>query len=105
MQKDFWPDFEDASGVYCVGEVYSGDASYTCPYQNYLSGVLNFPVYYPLIRAFTSSSGSISELVSMISTVKSSCADSTLLGTFSENHDLPRFGSITSDTSVSYGDE
>ncbi|KAH8152050.1 uncharacterized protein LAJ45_04044 [Morchella importuna] len=100
VQKDFWPDFEDASGVYCVGEVYSGDASYTCPYQNYLSGVLNFPVYYPLIRAFTSSSGSISELVSMISTVKSSCADSTLLGTFSENHDLPRFGSITSDTSL-----
>lgn len=29
----------------------------------------------------------------MINTVKSTCKDSTLLGTFVENHDNPRFAS------------
>lgn len=49
--------------------------------------------YYPLLRAFSSTSGSISDLYNMINTVKSTCKDSTLLGTFMENHDNPRFAS------------
>lgn len=36
----------------------------------------------------------------MISTVKGSCADVTLLGSFSENHDQPRFASLTPDLSL-----
>jgi alpha-amylase len=35
----------------------------------------------------------MSDLYNMINTVKSLCADSTLLGTFVENHDTPRFAS------------
>jgi hypothetical protein len=49
--------------------------------------------YYPLLRAFKSPSGSISDLYNMIETVKYTCADSTLLGNFIENHDNPRFAS------------
>lgn len=49
--------------------------------------------YYPLLRAFKSTSGSISDLYNMINTVKDNCPDSTLLGTFIENHDNPRFAS------------
>jgi alpha-amylase len=45
VEKDFWPGYNDAAGVYCVGEVASGDPVYTCPYQNYLDGVLNYPMY------------------------------------------------------------
>jgi glycosidase len=45
VEKDFWPGYNDAAGVYCVGEVFSGDPAYTCPYQNYLDGVLNYPMY------------------------------------------------------------
>ncbi|KAL2007729.1 hypothetical protein VTN00DRAFT_7711 [Thermoascus crustaceus] len=100
VQKDFWPGYNDAAGVYCVGEVFDGDPGYTCDYQNYLDGVLNYPMYYPLLRAFSSTSGSISDLYNMINTVKSECADSTLLGTFVENHDNPRFASYTSDISL-----
>lgn len=99
VDKAFWPSFNQAAGVYCTGEVFDGDASYTCPYQNYLDSVLNYPIYYPLTRAFTSPSGSISDLVNMINTLKSGCKDSTLLGSFSENHDITRFASITSDYS------
>ncbi|KAH8704142.1 putative alpha-amylase [Talaromyces proteolyticus] len=100
IQPDFWPGYNNASGVYCVGEVFDGDPTFTCPYQNYLNGVLNYPMYFPLQRAFQNSSGSISDLYDMINSVKSDCADSTLLGTFVENHDNPRFASYTEDYSL-----
>ncbi|KAJ5772754.1 hypothetical protein N7457_007650 [Penicillium paradoxum] len=99
VQKSFWPGFNDAAGVYAVGEIFDGSPSYTCDYQNYLDGVLNYPIYYPLLSAFKSSSGSINNLYNMINTVASSCADSTLLGNFIENHDNPRFASYTKDLS------
>lgn len=47
--------------------------------------------YYQLLNAFKSSSGSISSLASMINSVSSDCKDPTLLGSFIENHDNPRF--------------
>ncbi|KAJ5995875.1 hypothetical protein N7481_002852 [Penicillium waksmanii] len=81
------------------GEVFDGDPAYTCPYQNYLDGVLNYPIYYQLLYAFQSSSGSISDLYNMINSVASDCSDPTLLGNFIENHDNPRFASYTSDYS------
>ncbi|OGE49042.1 hypothetical protein PENARI_c024G10922 [Penicillium arizonense] len=99
VQKSFWPGYNDAAGVYCVGEIFDGDPAYTCDYQNYMDGVLNYPIYYQLLYAFQSSSGSISDLYNMINSVKSDCADSTLLGNFIENHDNPRFASYTSDYS------
>ncbi|KAL4887121.1 glycoside hydrolase superfamily [Aspergillus karnatakaensis] len=100
IQKDFWRDYNDAAGVYAVGEVLHGDPEFTCPYQEVLDGVLNYPIYYPLRRAFESTSGSISELFNMIEWVKNTCADSTLLGSFIENHDNPRFGSLTDDLAL-----
>ncbi|GME28447.1 hypothetical protein GTA08_BOTSDO06744 [Neofusicoccum parvum] len=99
VDKAFYPGFETAAGVFATGEVFDGDPSYTCDYQNYMDSVLNYPVYYPLVRAFTSTSGSISDLVNMINTLKSGCKDTTLLGSFSENHDITRFAAITSDFS------
>lgn len=100
VQKDFWPDFNKAAGVYCVGEVFDGDADYTCPYQEVMDGVLNYPIYFPLLKAFKSTSGSMSDLYNMINTVKSKCSDSTLLGNFIENHDNPRFASYTDDMAL-----
>ena len=43
VDTGFFPGFQSASGVYIVGEVYNGDPTYVCPYQNYMSGVLNYP--------------------------------------------------------------
>lgn len=61
---------------------------------------LTLTSYFPLFEAFSSTSGDIPSLVSMISTVKSNCRDSTVLGSFSENHDQPRFASVTQDYSL-----
>jgi alpha-amylase len=56
--------------------------------------------YYWITQAFESTSGSISNLVNGINTMKSDCSDVTLLGSFLENHDNPRFASLTSDYSL-----
>lgn len=44
VEKEFWPGFVEAAGVYAVGEVFQGDPAYTCAYQEYVPGVLNFPM-------------------------------------------------------------
>lgn len=100
VQESFWPGFSAAAGVYCVGEVFDGDPAYTCPYQNYLDGLLNYPLFFPLTAAFQSTSGSISALVNEVNQIKSSCKNTSLLGTFLENHDNPRFASLTGDMSL-----
>ncbi|KKK16279.1 hypothetical protein P175DRAFT_0503862 [Aspergillus ochraceoroseus IBT 24754] len=99
VEKDFWPGYTKAAGVYCVGEVLNGDPAYTCPYQQYMDGILNYPIYYQLLYAFESSSGRIVDLYHMINSVASDCKDPTLLGNFIENHDNPRFASYTNDFS------
>ena len=56
--------------------------------------------YTPLVGAFESTSGSISNLANAITAVKGDCSDTSLLGTFSENHDQPRFASLTGDMAL-----
>jgi len=97
VSTGFWSSFKSAAGVYILGEVDSGDASYVCGFQDYVPGILNYATYFPLVAAFSSTSGSMSNLASMINTVKGSCSDMSVLGSFSENHDQPRFASITGD--------
>jgi alpha-amylase len=70
VRKDFWLKYEEASGVFCTGEVLHGgktlkdaslnlclliiplswsDPSYTLPYQGEaLTSVLNYPLFFPL---------------------------------------------------------
>ncbi|KAK5123434.1 hypothetical protein LTR08_006449 [Meristemomyces frigidus] len=100
VNTGFWSGFSAAAGVYMVGEVDEADAGYVCGFQNYIPGVLNYGTYFPLVSAFSSTTGSISNLASVIGTVKSSCKDTSLLGTFSENHDQPRFASLTEDMAL-----
>lgn len=72
VQKDFWPGFEKASGVYAIGEVFEGvelffffsekrnimmkfklgSLSYVGDYQKYMTGLLAYPLYYQVAFAF-----------------------------------------------------
>ncbi|KAL4919235.1 glycoside hydrolase superfamily [Aspergillus aurantiobrunneus] len=100
VEKDFWPGYVQAAGVYSVGEVLNGDPAYTCGYQaSIMDGVMNYPIYYPLREAFRSASGNMGNLYNMINSVSSNCRDPTLLGSFIENHDNARFASYTKDIS------
>jgi alpha-amylase len=56
--------------------------------------------YYPILNAFKSTSGDLTALATSISTVRSACKDVSLLGSFSESHDVPRFASYTQDISL-----
>ncbi|KAG8625602.1 hypothetical protein KVT40_006003 [Elsinoe batatas] len=100
IEKSFYPGFESAAGVYAVGEVFNGDPSYTCPYQEVMSGVLNYPAWYWITQAFQSTSGNIANLVNGVNRMTTACKDTTLLGSFLENHDNPRFASFVSDLSL-----
>ncbi|QIX00198.1 hypothetical protein AMS68_005715 [Peltaster fructicola] len=102
MQVDpaFWAGFGSASNMYMVGEVYNADPTLVCSYQNELPGLLNYPVYWPLFRAFTSTSGNISALASAMTQMTDDCKDTSLLGSFSENHDLPRVAEANSDINL-----
>lgn len=97
VEKSFWPGFRSAAGVYSIGEVLDGDINHTCSYQEELDGVLNYPLYYRLIEAFRDTNGNMTSLSLTMTAIQESCQDSTLLGTFSENHDNPRFLSHTTD--------
>ncbi|KAE8414637.1 glycoside hydrolase superfamily [Aspergillus pseudocaelatus] len=44
VQKDFWRGYNQAAGIYCIGEVFNGDPIYTCPYQDIMDGVLKYPM-------------------------------------------------------------
>jgi hypothetical protein len=45
VEKTFYPPFEQAAGVYVAGEVFEGNPTTICDYQNYMDGMLNFPSY------------------------------------------------------------
>lgn len=100
VDAEFWTTFLAAAGVFSLGEVLDGDAAYTCRYQGVLDSVLNYPVYYTLVRGF-SGSGSLVELARMGTRVADMCVDSALVGSFSENHDMPRFAAHSQDLAVS----
>lgn len=57
VEPDFFPGYQEAAGVYCVGEVDNGNPALDCPYQEVLDGVLNYPMYIPLhiIKIFANS--------------------------------------------------
>jgi alpha-amylase len=49
VPKTFWTGFVDAAGVFAVGEVLDGDATYVSGYQaDVMDSVFNYPIYYPL---------------------------------------------------------
>ncbi|CAD0045401.1 unnamed protein product [Aureobasidium pullulans] len=100
VDTDFWSGFGDAAGVFITGEITNGDPYGLCPYQNYMDSVLNYVMYYAATAAFSSTSGSMSGFVKQLNGMKSQCKDTTVLGSFSENHDQPRFASLTSDMSL-----
>lgn len=77
------------------------DSSYVGGYQTNASiNPFNYPIYFELIQSFNSSAGGFDSLVSEVSQVKGNFSDPTLLGSFLNNHDNPRFESYTSDMAV-----
>lgn len=90
VQKDFWPGFASAAGVYSIGEVFDGNPTYLAGYASLMPGLLNYATYYPM-NNFYQQRGSSQALVDMINTVSNTFPDPAALGTFLDNHDNPRW--------------
>ncbi|KAL9132427.1 MAG: hypothetical protein Q9175_006399 [Cornicularia normoerica] len=97
QDQQFFTPFETAAGVYIICEAYDYPIDVVCGYQKYVSGLLNFPVWYLVIDAFGSISGSITNLYNGITEMQGNCTDVSLLGNFVENHDVNRLPYTVSD--------
>jgi alpha-amylase len=91
MNPDFFPGFNQAAGVFCLGEGSTNLASSLCPLSTQLDGLINYPMYvkyyrqshlafaksffryYSITNAFKSTSANISTLVDGMNSVQSQC--------------------------------
>ena len=104
VDKGFWGQFKAAAGVYTVGEVDNGDINYVAPYQASspgtsapgVDGTLSYPLFFTLQNVFARGQ-SMSQITDMLNKYASKFANPALLGTFIDNHDNPRFLSLTHD--------
>ncbi|CAE7027619.1 hypothetical protein P3342_006017 [Pyrenophora teres f. teres] len=99
VEKDFWPGFATAAGVYSIGEVFDGDPTYLAQYAKLMPGLLNYAVYYPM-NNFYQQKGSSQALVDMMNTVSNTFPDPSALGTFLDNHDNKRWLAVKNDKTL-----
>ncbi|KAH7039737.1 alpha-amylase [Microdochium trichocladiopsis] len=97
VEKSFFPGFGQAAGVYMVGEVFDGNPTNLAAWTGSIDGVLNYAAYYWIRRAFASDTATVNELISEANSFRNQM-DTSKLGTFIENHDNPRYPTVTSDS-------
>lgn len=95
VKKDFWKEYAAAAGVYQVGEVLKGDVGYVSYYtHDGLDATMNYPLYFTLRNVFNYKH-SMYEIRGTLMSEQGAFADMDALGVFIDNHDNPRFLSIT----------
>ncbi|KAF2709021.1 carbohydrate-binding module family 20 protein [Pleomassaria siparia CBS 279.74] len=99
VEKDFWPGFSQAAGVYSIGEAFTGDPVALASYAKTMPGLLNYAMYYPMNR-FYQQQGSAQDIVDMHKTISDTFPDPSALGTFLDNHDNPRWLNEKNDVSL-----
>lgn len=96
VSKDFWREFtseikKEFPHFYFLGEVFDGRSSYVGSYQAAgIDGMLDFPLYYALTDVFKEGQSAV-RLKSMIEECQNTYQNSVMMGTFLDNHDVPRF--------------
>lgn len=73
-----------------MGECFNGDPAYVSPYQNDITALFNYPMYYTISDVFGSGK-SMYQIRNRYNTEDSDFANVDLLGVFVDNHDNPRF--------------
>ncbi|KIM23256.1 glycoside hydrolase family 13 protein [Serendipita vermifera MAFF 305830] len=128
VRGDFWPTFCQSAGVFCMGEVYEQDVGKAALWQTNpdqptaaaaetggngddavgMDSILNFPLYWSLVSAFgitgqpATGSLDLTVLRTKMDEAKSGFPNSAVLGTFLENHDVPRWSGISVDPQSLY---
>jgi alpha-amylase len=95
VPKWFWGEFAKNCGVFQLGEAADSRMKFVADYQNYIDGLLNFPLYYTLRDVFIFGK-SMYLIEQNFFNTKNIFKDPTLLGNFIGNHDFPRVLSMNS---------
>ena len=74
-----------------MGEVLKGDINWVAPYQNYVTGVFNFPIYFDIKKVWGKEKKPMKLLTETLKEEHTKFNNMDLLGVFVDNHDLPRF--------------
>ncbi|KAJ7184194.1 alpha-amylase [Mycena filopes] len=92
VKPDFWPGFAKSAGVFCMGEVFDPVVANVASFQGAsLDSLLNYPLYYALVAAFgLPGPQNITALTTLLAQ-QSAYKDTTVLGNFLENQDIPRW--------------
>jgi alpha-amylase len=90
VPKDFWGEYGASAGVFQMGECFNGDPAYVGPYQNYVTGMFNYPMYYTIGNVFGGHS-SMYNIRNRYDNEGKYFKDIDALGVFVDNHDNPRF--------------
>ena len=90
VPKWFWDQFQNAAGVYAVGEVFDGRLDYVSDYQNHVDAVLNYPLRYAINDIWKSGQG-FDRLNQQMEDNRRAFKDVNALGVFVDNHDNARF--------------
>ena len=94
VPKWFLDRFTKSANVFSIGEVFNGNPDYAADYQNHMDSLVNYPMYYTIKDAFCGSMKKIEEYIGYAAT---KFRDTTVLGTFVDNHDNPRFLNMCGD--------
>ena len=84
--------------TFVIGEDYESAVSTVASYQGPLDSVLNFPLWYSLDVFW--GGGSFSTLAQTLESENTTFQDTTILGNFLDNHDLPRVANVQPDAAI-----
>lgn len=90
VPKDFWSEFGESAGVFQMGECFNGFSGYVGDYQNHITALFNYPMYYSIRDAFAYGK-SMTVIRDRWNEEQRYFRDIDALGIFVDNHDNARF--------------
>ncbi|CDW84776.1 alpha catalytic domain containing protein [Stylonychia lemnae] len=95
VKVPFWKEYSQAAGVFSIGEALNGDIGYVSNFaNNALDATLNYPLYFTMKNVFNYKQ-SMYQIRTTLNGEKNAFHDMDALGVFVDNHDNPRFLSMT----------
>ncbi|KAF9876922.1 alpha amylase [Colletotrichum karsti] len=93
--------FRDAAGVFLLGEISHTALDVLAPYQEVIDGFMDYSAYHWLAASFKSLNADLTTLYKGTNEMAAKTTiDTSLLGSFVENQDQPRFPSLNGDMAL-----
>lgn len=94
VPKDFWTEYNQAAGVFQMGECFNGDVGFVAGYQGPVTSLFNYPMFFKIQDVWIYNH-SMFEIRQLYMSEDIYFDDVDILGSFMDNHDNARFLSKT----------